>query len=151
MADTYTHLLYHVVFSTKDRAPLMTVAVRDHLYPYIGAIVRNLGGTLIEVGGVADHIHLLIHLKPSIALSNAIRTIKANSSKMVNEEELTNGTFRWQVGYGAFTVSTSGIDQVRRYIRRQPQHHQQHSFRAERVALLEAHGVGHSERGLPDG
>lgn len=86
MAGTYTNLLYHIVFSTKERRQLITSATEDPLYDYIGGIIRGLKGVQLEIGGVADHIHLLVKFKPTLSLSDAVRDIKANSSKWLNEK-----------------------------------------------------------------
>ena len=85
MAGTYSNLIYHIVFSTKERRQLITPAIEDDLYKYIGGIIRNQDGMLLEIGGTADHVHILAKFKPTLCLSNAVRDIKANSSKWLNE------------------------------------------------------------------
>src|ERR1051325_8223658 len=106
MAGTYTNLLYHIVFSTKERRQLIKPAIEERLYKYIGGIIRGLGGIELEIGGVDDHIHILAKFKPTIALSDAVRDIKANSSKWLNEKSKIY-KFAWQDGFAAFTVSES--------------------------------------------
>jgi putative transposase len=91
MPGTYTNLLYHLVFSTKNRMPRIKPAFQEDMHGYLGGIVRDLGGTPIEIGGVADHVHLLVKLKPTVALSDVMREIKAGSSKWLNEETFTVG------------------------------------------------------------
>ena len=149
MAGTYSNLLYHIIFSTRERAPLITDRIREPLYRYVGGILREKGGILLEIGGVEDHVHLLARLKPSLPVSKAVRLVKSSSSKWLNEERLCEG-FYWQLGYGAFTVSRSMAEDVRRYIRRQPQHHRRRSFKDELVEHLAANEVDYDQRFLLD-
>jgi putative transposase len=116
MPGTYTKLLYHIIFSTKNRLPLITAAVQDDFYRYIAGIVVGEGSTLFEIGGMPDHIHLLVQVKPTMALSDFMRQLKANSSKWLNERIQTAHKFAWQDGYAAFTVSPSQASRVRAYI-----------------------------------
>lgn len=147
MAGTYTNLLYHIVFSTKERRQLITPAIEEDLYSYIGGIVRGVGGVQLEIGGVADHVHLLIKLKPMLAVSDVVRDIKANSSKWLNERSAIY-KFAWQDGFAAFTVSESQVAAVRAYIRGQKEHHARMSFQDEVLALLKRHRVEFDERYL---
>jgi REP element-mobilizing transposase RayT len=110
--------------------------------------VRDLGGTALEIGGVADHVHLLIKLKPTLALADFMRELKSGSSKWLNEEEMRLRKFGWQDGYGAFSVSESQVSQVRTYIRNQEQHHRRVGFQEEFVRLLERHGIEYDEQYL---
>jgi REP element-mobilizing transposase RayT len=148
MASTFANLIYHIVFSTKNRVPSITPNLKDGLYDYLGGIVRSEGGILLEIGGVADHVHLLAKLKPVLAVADALRTIKANSSRWVNDEKNPRERFEWQVGYAALSVSESQVAAVRRYIQRQEEHHKKVSFRDELVALLEKNGIPYDERYL---
>ncbi|MCH8042938.1 MAG: IS200/IS605 family transposase [Planctomycetes bacterium] len=141
MASTFTSLTYHVVFSTKYRKNRITADLQEELYKYIGGIVRDQKGVLLEIGGVADHVHLLTGFSPTVAVSDVVRLIKANSSKWVNEKADTTRKFQWQTGYAAFTVSCSQVDVVRRYIQNQEEHHKTLSFRDEFLALLKRHGI----------
>jgi REP element-mobilizing transposase RayT len=150
MPGTHTNLLYHLVFSTKKRLPMITDAIEAELYKYKGGIVRGEGGILLEIGGMPDHIHLLVKLKPTIAISDMLRLLKANSSKWVNEEKLKYRKFGWQDGYAAFTVSRSQADKVTKYIRNQKQHHRKKDFKTEFVELLERHEVEYEKRYLSD-
>ncbi len=138
---TYTNLTYHVVFSTKYRAKTIESDFRDRLYHYVGGIVRGQKGHLIEIGGVEDHVHLLSNLSPVHAVSDAIRNIKANASKWINELPESDGKFRWQKGYGAFSVSYSQIELVEKYIQNQQEHHRTRSFREEYIAMLQRHNI----------
>ncbi len=150
MAGTYTNLLYHLVFSTKERLPLIGRELQPDLYAYLGGIVRGEGGILLDIGGMSDHVHLLTKLKPVHSVSEILRQIKANSSRWVNEEKLKMRKFAWQDGYAAFSVSESRVDAVRRYIQQQEQHHRGQSYQDEFRALLERHGIEDDERYLWD-
>lgn len=149
MPSTYSNLLYHIVFSTKDRAPLISDEIKEELYRYMAGIAREEGGTLLEIGGIEDHVHLLAKFKPSIAVSDMLRLIKTNSSKWMHEEK-GHPRFGWQEGYAAFSVSESQVVAVRRYIRNQAVHHRRQSFQEEFVAMLERHGVEYDPRYLWD-
>lgn len=124
--------------------------MREALYPYVGGVVRNKGGGLIRIGGVADHLHLVVRLRPDIALSDMVRLVKANSSKWVNERQEGGGRFAWQAGYGAFTVSPSQLPALTEYVECQEEHHRVRPFREEYVAILKKHGVEYDERYLFD-
>jgi putative transposase len=136
---SHTNLLYHIVFATKDRAPFISPAFSPRLHEYLAGTVRGLGGFALEINGVADHVHLLVRLKPIQSLSDFMSKLKANSSAWARQQ--TGGKFAWQSRYGAFTVSESQTGKVRRYIRGQEQHHAKKSFEQEFRALLQAHGI----------
>jgi putative transposase len=144
MPHTFTNLLTHVVFGTKDRAPLINDELRPQLHAYLGGIVRELRGTAFIVNGTADHVHLLITLPPTLSLSDAMRVLKANSSRWMNEEKQV--PFAWQTGYGAFSVSRSNSRAVAEYIARQEKHHRRISFREEFAAFLQKHGIDYDKR-----
>ena len=148
MASTFTNLLYHAVFSTKDRVPAIHEGVRERLYEYMGGIIRGERGVLLEIGGVPDHVHLLMKLKSDMAIAEIVRLIKSNSSKWLNDSNGPTGRFEWQTGYGAFSVSESQVRKVRKYIQTQESHHAKVSFRDELIALLEKHGIEYDERYL---
>src|SRR4051812_46948203 len=148
MSGTYTNLWYHVVFSTKERRRLITPTIEDELHKYIGGIVRNHEGDLVEANGDMDHRHLLVLLKPKFALSNVVRDIKAGSSAWLNEMSTSLYKFGWQDGFAAFSVSQSQVARVRRYIRDQKKHHQRMDYKSELLALLERHHVEYDERYL---
>lgn len=151
MPDTYTKVRYHLVFSTKNRAPLITEEVREDLYAYLGGILRGNGGILLVAGGMPDHVHLLAGWTASTSLAKMMQLLKANSSKWMNERPgLTQGRFAWQTGYGAFSVSASKEPEVRRYILTQEQHHRKVSFQEELVLLLRRHGVEFDLRDFAD-
>jgi putative transposase len=141
MAGTYTKLYYHIVFSTKNRQRFIDETIDDELHKYICGIIRGFGGQAIEVNGTADHIHILAIIPPTISISDALRTIKANSSKWVHETTPALAAFAWQDGYSTFTVSASQVEPVRQYIRDQKSHHSERDFKSELLALLQKHGV----------
>jgi REP element-mobilizing transposase RayT len=136
---SYTNLLYHIVYATKERAPLITTALRPRLHEYLGGTVRGLGGVPLEVNGVADHVHILAKLRPTISVSEFMSKLKSGSSGWAKRQ--TAGRFGWQARFGAFTVSESQVARVRLYIRNQEQHHRKHSFEEEFKALLLAHRI----------
>lgn len=146
--STFTKLNYHIVFATKRRSPLITAELQTRLYEYLGGIIRAKGGHLVEVGGVADHIHLLAHLSPKFAISDVIRDIKGSSSAWVNAEKLSEQHFEWQKGYGAFTVSYTNSGSVQNYIRNQEEHHRRKSFEEEYIDFLERHQITFERRYL---
>jgi len=148
MPSSYTNLLYHFVFSTKNREPLITEDKQPSLYDYMGGILRSHGGIALEINGMPDHVHLLAKLRPDEAVSNVLRDLKANASGWMHKVFPELIEFRWQDGYGAFTVSQSQIEQVRQYIRRQQQHHQKKSFKDEFITLLRINGIEFNERYL---
>ncbi len=141
MSGTYSQLLFHIVFSTKQRVPFIREPVGERLHAYIGGIIRAERGTPLEIGSVEDHIHILLRWRTDEALSNLMRTVKSRSSLWVHQTWPDLAGFAWQEGYAAFSVSASQSDAVREYIRNQREHHARREFRAELEALLRAHGV----------
>jgi len=146
MSGTFTNLLFHVTFSTKLRRPWIRPELETELLRYMGGIIRGEGGILLEINGVPDHVHLLVKLKPTATLSGFLAKVKANSSKWVNQNKSRIYKFRWQDGYGAFTVSESQVPRVRTYIRDQKEHHKTFDFKTEFLTLLQRHGVKYDER-----
>ena len=138
MSHTYAQNVVHVVFSTKDRRKAIDHEFQPQLWAYVTGICRKLDIYVHSVGGMEDHIHLLIQIPPVLTLSKAVATIKANSSRWANDE---GQKFAWQQGYAAFSVSVSVIPAVIRYIRNQAEHHKKLDFAAEFVALLKKHGI----------
>ena len=146
--STFTKLTYHVVFSTKYRRQTITEEIRQQLYEYIGGIIRAQKGHLIEIGGVEDHIHLLVNFSPVNSVSASVRDIKANSSKWFNELPEVGTRFKWQTGYSAFTVSHSQIETVRQYISNQQEHHRTKTFEQEYIEFLNRHGIEYDRKHL---
>ena len=144
MAHTYTNLLTHVIFSTKDREPLVTASLHDDLLAYLGGIVRQLGGALRAANARADHVHLLCSLPPTVARADALRVVKTNSSRCVHRGRHYPG-FDWQTGYGAFSVSQSLAPAVVQYIRDQEKHHCCVTFHEEFIAFLRKNDIAYDE------
>ena len=149
--STFTKLTYHIVFGTKYRRNTIRDEFVERLYEYVGGIIRANKGHLIEIGGVADHIHILANLSPAHAVSDSIRDIKANSAKWVNETLDLLDRFEWQKGYGAFSVSYSHVELVEQYIRKQKDHHRTRSFEEEYIAFLERHNIAFERKWLFEG
>jgi REP element-mobilizing transposase RayT len=143
---SYTKLLYHLVFGTKERTPMIDKSWRPDLHAYLGGETRGLKGTALEVGGVEDHVHLLVDLPPTIALSDFMSKLKANSSSWGKRK--SGKQFSWAAGYGAFTVSESKEGTIRDYIRTQEEHHRRFNFEVEYRALLRKHNIKFDERYL---
>jgi REP element-mobilizing transposase RayT len=146
MSDSYTNLLYHIVFSTKDRRPLITPDYEVRLYDYIGGTIRRAGGISLGLNGTDDHVHLLAKLRPDRALADVLRDLKANATGWMHNVFPALRDFSWQRGYGAFTVSQSNVEEVRQYITRQKEHHQKVSFRDEFIQFLKVNGIEYDER-----
>ena len=141
MANTYTQLYVHLIFSPKNREALIKKEWKDELYKYITGIVTNEEQKLIAINGVSDHIHILIGLKPNRSLSDLVRDIKANSSRFINEKSWINGKFEWQTGFGAFSYSHSQLTNVIKYIENQEAHHKKKTFKEEYVKFLKSYDV----------
>jgi putative transposase len=148
MATSLSNLLVHIVFSTKGRVPQIREEIKGQLYGYIGGIVQAEGGILLEIGGMPDHVHLLIKIKADASVAVIVRLIKTNSSRWVNQTLGLPERFEWQTGYGAFSVSESKAASVRRYIQTQEEHHARVPFVQEYTALLAKHRVAYDERYL---
>ncbi len=146
MPSTHTSLHFHLVFSTKNRAKLITENLRNDLYGYLGGIVKNLGGVALAIGGIEDHVHILVGLTASHRLDYFMRELKASSSGWMRRERDPN--FAWQNGYGAFAVRAANLDRVKNYIHNQAEHHAKKDFRTEYVELLELGGIEYDEKYL---
>jgi putative transposase len=145
MPQSLAALYCHIVFSTKNREPLIDAAIEDELYAYIGGILRERKGVLSAAGGVEDHVHLLVSMGREWAVSDLVRDIKANSSRWFHDT-LCRSEFAWQAGYGAFSVSVSQLDIVKKYLAKQKEHHAKHSYQDEFRGLLKKHGLDYDER-----
>jgi REP element-mobilizing transposase RayT len=150
MPSTHSNLLYHLVFSTKNRLPLITPNLQEELYRYLGGIIRGEGGILLEIGGINDYVHLLAKFNPSRSVSDMLGDLKANSSRWVNDKKMKLRKFGWQEGFGAFSVSESQVPAVTKYIQSQEKHHRKQTFQAEYIELLNKHNIGYDERYLWD-
>lgn len=136
MANTFSQIYIQTVFAVSGRLALITKDYKEELHKYITGIVRKQGQKLIAINGMADHLHILIGLRPSMALADLVRDIKADSSEWVNRRKLALGKFAWQEGYGAFSYGHSQLDMIIRYIQNQERHHRRKSFRNEYLTLL---------------
>jgi putative transposase len=141
VTQSLTNLLYHLVFSTKHRQPIITRAVEDRLHGYLGGLVRGQKGIALEINGMSDHVHILAKLSQNFSVAQVLREVKAVSSGWVHTEFPAHIEFGWQLGYAAFTVSESQVSRVRRYIQKQKEHHRKVTFQEELVSLARAHGV----------
>ncbi len=146
MANTYSNLFYHIVFSTKGRQDLITQDIEARVWAYIGGIARNHEIIAVQVGGIENHIHVLIMAKPKFAPSQIVQWLKGESLRWIHETFPEMRSFEWQVGYGIFSVSKSSIADVVEYIKSQRKHHEQQSFEDEYVAMLKLNGIDYDER-----
>ena len=146
MSQSFTNLLYHLIFSTKERRPLIKIEYQPRLYGYIGGIIKGMGGISLGVNGTEDHVHVLAKLRPDRALSDVLRDLKSNATGWMHDVFPRVSDFSWQRGYAAFTVSQSHVKQVQRYLARQQEHHQKVSFRDEFILFLKANGIEYDER-----
>lgn len=147
MASTHLSLHYHVVFSTKERRPFIKEEWESRLHSFMAGCIRTEGGKPLAIGGVADHVHLLIGLRSTHQLAAVVKAVKVTSTRWVHQT-IGKRTFCWQTGYGAFTVSPSQVQTVLQYIERQEIHHSKMSFKEEYLKLLEKSGVIYDERYL---
>jgi putative transposase len=145
MANTFTSLHYHIIFSTKHREPWIREDAEARLWAYLAGIPQNNDCKPLLIGGTADHVHLLLGVPPTLALSEVLKRIKGGSSGWVKEN-----IPGWQGGYGAFTVSKSQMGEVEDYIRNQREHHRVHSFQEEYRAFLDRHEIPYDEKYLWD-
>lgn len=150
MANTYSQIYIQIVFAVAGRENLIKTGWKDELYKYTTGVVKNHGQKLITIGGVENHVHILLGIKPNITLSDLVREIKANSSRFINEKGFVRGKFAWQEGFGAFSYSHSQLGDVIRYIQNQEEHHKETSFKSEYLKFLKKHEVDFDERYLFD-
>ncbi|MCH2156826.1 MAG: IS200/IS605 family transposase [Opitutales bacterium] len=150
MANTYSCLHYHFVFSTKNRECWISAQIEHRIWAYLGGIAKENKMVPIQIGGVEDHVHLLLAASPTLAPSKIAQLIKGRSSAWIHEVFPEMRAFAWQDGYGAFSVSRSNIPEVVDYIKKQREHHRAHTFQEEYVRFLTKHGVAYDERYLWD-
>jgi len=148
MANTYTSLHYHIVFSTKNREPWIVRDIEERIWAYIGGIARTHKMTALQIGGVDDHIHALMTAPAIIAPAQIAQYLKGDSSKWIHDQFRNLRGFSWQDGYGAFTVSKSNLPEVVRYIQNQREHHRKNTFQDEYLEFLRKHGIEYDERYL---
>jgi putative transposase len=146
--STYTQILYQIVFCTKNRMPVMLKENRTELFRYIWGILENKKCHLYRMNGVEDHLHILTHIHPSVAVSDLVKEIKVASSKFIKEKKLFPDFTAWQEGYGAFTYSIDAKDRLIEYIKKQEEHHKKTTFRKEYIQLLKEHNIVFDEKYL---
>ncbi len=137
MANTYSQIYIQVIFAVQGRHNILRPEHKEELHRFISGIIKNKSQILLRINSVPDHVHILLGLKPDIALSDLVRDIKANSSRFVNSKGWVKGRFNWQEGFGAFSYSDSQLDRVIRYIDDQERHHRKTSFKDEYIYFLE--------------
>ena len=151
MANTYTELQYHCIFSTKHRQPLIRAEIEERVWAILAATAKTHGMVARRVGGIENHVHLLLDIPKTLSVSEALKRIKGGSSSAIKQSGLTDPkAFSWQDGYAAFTVSASASPDVISYIAGQRQHHAKRTFEEEYVAFLEKHRVEYDPRFLFD-
>ncbi len=143
MPHSFTCNFVHVVFSTKQRAGTIPTNLQEQLWAYLFGIAKRIGITVLAIGGIENHVHMLISIPATHRLSEDIQKLKANSARWMNEQ---TSRFSWQEGYGAFSVSPSQVDRVQAYVRSQQKHHERHTFEDEFLALLQKSGVPFDSR-----
>jgi len=146
MGQSLAKLVVHLIFSTKDRLPVLTPAIREELNAYMVGVLRELDSPALLVNSVADHVHILVMLSKNVALAKAVEEVKKSSSKWVKTQGAGFGDFHWQNGYGGFSVGQSSIDAVKQYIANQEDHHRRRTFQEEFLAFLQRHRVEYDER-----
>lgn len=146
--STYTQILYQIVFSTKNREHTLVIEKQKELYQYIWGILKNKRCHLYQIGGITDHIHILTHLHPNIALSSLIKDIKLSSNEFVKKQNLFPDFKGWQEGYGVFTYSIKDKNNLINYIKNQEEHHKNKTFKEEFIELLDEHGIEFEEKYL---
>jgi len=148
MANSYSQIYIHYVFAVKGRQNLLQKAWRDEVFKYMSGIIKSKKEKPIIINGVSDHVHAFVGFNTPIDYSDLIRDIKNNSSKFINDKKFVRGKFEWQEGYGAFSYSHSGIQNVYDYILRQEEHHHKRTFKEEYLDLLQKFEIEYDERYL---
>lgn len=146
--STYTQILYQIVFSTKQREPTLEKHNSKELYKYIWGILKNKNCHLYQIGGVEDHLHIITHLHPSVALSSLVKDIKLASSAYITNQKLFTDFKGWQDGYGAFTYSIDAKENLINYAKNQEEHHKEKTFIDEYKKLLQEHKIEFDEKYL---
>ena len=146
MGHTYSRIITHIIFSTQNRIPYLKPDLRGRLFRYMAGIAHGIDARDVTINGVTDHVHILMSLPPALSVADAVKKVKANSSKWAHEERLLPPAFAWQTGYAAFSVSPSKVEDVVEYIRNQEQHHKKISFQEEYLAFLKAHRIDYDSR-----
>jgi putative transposase len=146
MANTYTQIHIHIVFTVQNQYCIISKSWKDVLYKYITGIIQNNGHKLLTINGMPDHIHLFIGMRPTLSISDLVQDVKGDSSKWINQKRFVKGRFSWQEGFGAFSYSKSHVDNVIDYIKNQAFHHKKKTFIEEYHDLLDKFGIEFDER-----
>ena len=148
MAQTLVSLLVHVIFSTKNREPFISPRLEPELFAYIGGILKNQNSRLLDAGGTADHVHLLISQSKNVSLSSLMKDLKKDSSFWIKTKGRQFDNFHWQDGYGAFSIGHSQIAALKKYISQQKEHHRKRTFQEELMAFFDEYGMEYDVRYL---
>jgi putative transposase len=146
--STYTQILYQIVFSTYNREQTLLKPNREELYKYIWGVMKNKNCHLYQIGGIADHLHIVTHLHPSVALASLVKDIKVASSEHIKALDLFPLFNGWQSGYGAFTYAFKDKDRLIAYVKNQEKHHKTDSYKEELISLLTEHEIEFDEKYL---
>ena len=150
MAQTLVSLMVHVIFSTKNREPFITPEIEPELFAYMGGILKNHESRLLDAGGTADHVHLLVSQSKNMSISSLMKDVKKDSSLWIKTKGSECRNFHWQDGYGAFSIAKSDIRELKKYIAGQKEHHRKRTFKEELIDVLEEYGIAYDERYLWD-
>jgi REP element-mobilizing transposase RayT len=148
MPQSLSLVIVHIIFSTRDRNPVLDLRVQHDLHAYLATVARNADCECYCVGGFADHVHLAIRLSRTVPISKLVGELKTSSSKWLKTQSPKLAGFAWQNGYGSFSVGPSDLAALRRYIETQEEHHRKHTFQDELRALLKKYGVKYDEQYL---
>ena len=146
MANSFSQIYIQTVFAVSNRQSLIKSDFKEEIYKYITGIVKNQKQKLISINGMPDHVHILIGLRPAMALADLVQQIKTDSTNFINKRKLVHGRFSWQEGYGAFSYGHSQLDTITRYIQNQKKHHQRRSFRDEYLSLLRKFDIAFEDK-----
>jgi putative transposase len=146
MSQSLSRVIVHIIFSTKNREPVLDTAIRPRMHAYLATIGRDNGCEVYRVGGVADHVHIATTLPRTLSQSELIELLKVHSSRWIKEQSALHSSFAWQRGYGAFSVSPSQLESVVHYIEAQDEHHKTMTFQEEYRRFLDKHGIAYDER-----
>jgi putative transposase len=146
MPQSLSRILVHLIFSTKNRVPVLAPAIRAELYPYLATVLRDNDCPMLRVGGVEDHVHLFFGLSRTLSIAKMVEIVKTSSSKWIKTKGPELAQFHWQHGYGAFSVGQSDVDAVIQYIDTQEEHHRRSSFQDELRGFLARYQVPYDER-----
>jgi len=146
MPQSLTKLHVHLIFSTKQREPLLLQPLRERVHAYLATVLNNLDSPARKIGGVSDHVHILFRMSKNHALAHVVETIKVSSSKWIKTQSPALRGFHWQSGYGGFSVSPSAVEAAAEYIDHQGEHHRVVSFQEEYLKCLQKYGIEYDER-----